>query len=239
MKNLTVALLTSIRDLFRPQILLLMFMPPILALIFWGAMAFFAWPYLMGMAIWMMSWAPEFLQSTTGAIAVLLAIGMILPLALLSVLLFTSVFAMPLIVPQVAKNYFPDLESNSKGTFQAGLNNVFWTSIKYLFFWFLTMPLWFVPGLNIAVPLVLNAYLNYKLFIYDALGGHGSPSEIRELIQSKRAEFYILGLITAVLMVTPIIFLIAPFYTALSFTHMALAELRDYRKEKPRTGFLN
>lgn len=234
MKNLIQALSRSLLGLFHPKILLLMFVPPILALVFWGAVAFFAWPNLIATAAWMISWAPEFVQSATGAIAVILAIGMVLPLAIVSVLVFTSVIAMPIIVPHVSNKYFPELAKNNTGAFSASLKNAIWTSAKYLVMWFLTMPLWFVPGLNIAVPLILNGYLNYKLFIYDALGNHASPLEIREVIQSKRAEFYVLGIITAVLVIVPVVFLIAPFYSGLAFTHMGLSELKDYRNEKPK-----
>lgn len=234
MRNLLRGLAKSIVDLFHPKILVLMIFPPIIALVFWGLVAFFSWPYLMSMSAWMISWAPNFLQATTGAIAFILAIGMIFPLALVSVLVFTSVLVMPIIVPHVSKGYFPNLAKNNGGTFHTSLKNALWTGIKYLALWFLTLPLWLIPGLNLAVPLVLNAYLNYKLFIYDALGNHASPLEIHQLITNKRSEFYILGLITAVLMVTPLIFLIAPFYTGLAFTHMALGELQDMRAEKPK-----
>lgn len=234
MKNLLRGLTKSIIDLFHPKILILMFIPPVIALIFWGLVAFFSWPYLMAMAGWMISWAPDFLQSTSSFIAVILAIGMVLPLAVVSVLIFTSVLAMPIIVPHVAHKYYPTLQKNNKGALAASLKNALWTGTKYLILWFITLPLWLVPGLSLAVPLVLNAYLNYKLFVYDALSEHGSPSEIADLVQSKRAEFYVLGLITSALMITPIVFLIAPFYAGLTFSHMALGELADQRLEKTR-----
>ena len=93
----------------------------------------------------------------------------------------------------------------------------------------LTLPLWLLGPLAVLLPLLLSAYLNQRLFRYDALSEHADAAEMQQIFESARGRLFLLGLLTGALYFIPPINLIAPILSALAFIHLCLAELESFR----------
>ncbi|MFH0935054.1 MAG: EI24 domain-containing protein, partial [Pseudomonadota bacterium] len=83
----------------------------------------------------------------------------------------------------------------------------------------------------LLLPLALMAYLNQRLFRYDALAEHASREEIAQVVERAAPRLYLLGLLTGLLQFVPLLNLIAPVYVALAFIHLCLGELRILRQQ--------
>jgi hypothetical protein len=242
MLRLFKALIRSLLDLFHPKMLLLLLVPPVLSLIVWGGLGFVFWDSLLTISQsigekflftqsippWMMEWFAVTPTSVATALAAVIAVLLILPMAVLTSMLITSVVAMPVVLAYVGKS-FPGLEKRGSSVLVGSFKNLFKSSLIYLLLWLISLPFWMIPGLGVALPLLLNGYLNYRLFAYDALGDFASPRELKVLLNRKRVDFLLLGVITSALLLLPPLFLILPIYSALCFARYSLLELHDLR----------
>jgi len=93
-----------------------------------------------------------------------------------------------------------------------------------------TLPLWFTGIGAVVLPALNSAYLNQRLFRYDALSEHASREEYGEIVRRNRGRLYMLGLILAPLFYVPFVNLAAPVLAGLAFTHFCLAELQRVRR---------
>jgi uncharacterized protein involved in cysteine biosynthesis len=93
----------------------------------------------------------------------------------------------------------------------------------------ITLPLWLV-GAGLVIPFIATAYLNQRLFRYDALAEHASEDEMRAIFSSQRSLLWGLGLLTGLVQFIPILNLFAPVLTALAFIHFGLARLKNLRQ---------
>jgi uncharacterized protein involved in cysteine biosynthesis len=75
----------------------------------------------------------------------------------------------------------------------------------------------------------LSAYLNQRLFRYDAISEHADPQEMRRVFSERFSDLFVLGLMTGLLYFVPFINLIAPVFSALAFTYLCLDELSRMR----------
>ena len=82
----------------------------------------------------------------------------------------------------------------------------------------------------LLVPVVLTAYLNQRLFRYDALADHASPEEFEQILERSGGKFYITGAILAVIQLIPILQFFTPIYIGLAFIYLGLAELDRLRR---------
>jgi CysZ protein len=98
--------------------------------------------------------------------------------------------------------------------------------------WIITLPLWLTGILAPVLPVVLSAYLNQRLFRYDALSDHASAGEYRAILEASRGRMYVLGALLALLYYVPLLNLLAPIVSGLAFTHFGLAELARLRQVK-------
>ncbi|MDD1713552.1 MAG: EI24 domain-containing protein, partial [Methanoregulaceae archaeon] len=81
-------------------------------------------------------------------------------------------------------------------------------------------------------PFVAAAYLNQRLFRYDAVGEHASAAEMATLFRNERAGWWGLGLLTGLVQFVPLLNLFAPVLAALAFIHFGLARLDAQRKAR-------
>lgn len=243
--NFIKALFHSFLDLFRPRILMLMFVPPVASILFWALMGYIFWGPILGFAAffgekflfiqsippWMIDWFSITPDSVVTALAGILAILLIVPLAIITSLVMTSLLVMPVVISHVSKS-FPGLEKRGSGVFRASVKNLVKSSIIYVILWVITLPLWMIPGVGFAVPIILNGYLNYRIFSYDALGEHASLDEIQALMKTKRVDFFLMGILVSAPMIVIFLYLILPVYGALAFTRLALTELQSLRQKE-------
>ena len=72
------------------------------------------------------------------------------------------------------------------------------------------LPLWLTGVLAPVLPVLLSAYLNQRLFRYDALADHASADEYHVIINASRGRMYVLGGLLALLYYVPLLNLFAP-----------------------------
>jgi hypothetical protein len=170
------------------------------------------------------------LSRFAGFAAVLTVILLVAPAMLVTAMLVSAIFAMPVLVAHVARRDFPDLERLRGGTFVGSIVNALTSVSAFVLLWVLTLPLWlFLGPLAVLVPLALSAYLNQRLFRYDALSEHASQEEMQRIFSGRFSDLFVLGLATGPLYFVPIVNLVAPVFSALAFTCLCLDELARIR----------
>jgi CysZ protein len=222
--------------------LMVLFVPPLISLVLWGVLGYLFWDQLLAFSQffgekflfvqkippWMMEWFAVTPKSVTEALAAVLAILLILPMTILTSMLITSIVVMPIVLRYVARQ-FPKLEKRGHNAVVSSTKNLIFSSIIYLVLWVVSLPFWMIPGLGVALPLLLNGYLNYRLFAFDALADFATPREIQLLLGRKKVDFLLLGVMTSTLVLVPPLFFILPIYSSLSFARYALLELSELR----------
>lgn len=145
-----------------------------------------------------------------------------------------SVFAGPVFVRVVAAKHFPALEYKRGGTLAGGA----WNAICAVALWIplalAALPLLLFPLIGIPFSLVVSAWLNQRLFRYDALAEHASAAERAALFRTARGRLFALGLVLSPLSLVPFVNLVAPLYAGLAFTCLCLAELDALRSGQER-----
>ena len=238
------SLLRSLRlagqDLLEPRMLTLAVWPMLAALLVWGALAwlfggfwrteiasFLAGTPLDALAAWI---GIEGL-TTYAALAVLVLLW--LPAVYVTALLVTSLALMPIIVKRVADRHYPELARERGGTLVGSVLNGLVALPVYLLAWLILLPVWLFAPFGILVSILLNAWLNQRLFMYDALAEHASAGELKVLRHAGGWRLFSLSSLLGALHLVPAINLVAPVYMALAFTHHALAALRQRRAGVP------
>jgi hypothetical protein len=155
--------------------------------------------------------------------------GLLLPLVYVTTLLIVGVFALPLMLEQVAKREYPGLEARRGGSMLGSLVNALLATLLFTLLLILTLPLWLVPGLGVALPILLSAWLNQRVYRYDALMQHADRDELRVLPKQCRSGLYLVGLGTGLLAWVPLANLLAPAFAGLASVHYCLSALERRR----------
>ena len=141
---------------------------------------------------------------------------------------------MPVLVRHVAQSNFPGLQLRHGGTLTGSMWNVVTAVGMFLLLWVATLPLWLLGPLAAPLPVMLSAYLNQRLFRYDALSEHATAQEMKQIFALANKRLFLLGLITGLLYFIPPFNVLAPVYAALAFIHLCLAELATLRASESR-----
>lgn len=233
------ALIRAFVSLLHPKMLLLMVWPMVVALLLWIglAVAFWAqvaqWVDLQFRSTeavqWMLTiWPLALLAAHLAWIVIAIAL---VPLILVTAVLIIGVFSMPAMVAHVAASNYPALASRKGGTFAGSLWNSALAIGVFLFFAVVTLPLWLVPLFWPVLPVLLFAYLNQRVFRYDALAEHASNEEMARIIRDNRGELFSLGVVVAVAGHIPVLGFFVPVFSGLVFIHYGLARLQELRGE--------
>ena len=230
------ALTGAAKSLVHPIILVIVLVPMLVALLVWAGVAWFYW------GTWttaiqnavvdhgaFISGANWDLVRLASWIAGGIVLAMLAPAVILTALLIATIFAMPVLVRQVAQSDYPGLTRRHGGTAIGSLWNALTAIFLFALLWVVTLPLWLLGPLAALLPLLLSAYLNQRLFRYDALSEHADAREMKEIFECSRGRLFLLGLLTGVLYFIPPVNLIAPIYAALAFIHLCLGELAQLR----------
>jgi CysZ protein len=230
------ALAAALRDFFRPAMFGLVLWPLLGSLLLWGLLGFLFWHDLVS-GLQHLASVPvlsRVLGDTVlhwfAAFSVTIALFLVFPpLVQATALLITSIIAMPRMVRHVAGERYPQLERRHGGSAVGSLWNGISATLIYLLLWLASLPLWLflLPGTVVAV--LLNGWLNDRMFRYDALAEHAGREEYAALKARARGRFFGLGLVAALIQMVPLLNLITPVYAGLSFVHFGLAELAQLR----------
>jgi uncharacterized protein involved in cysteine biosynthesis len=229
------ALARALRDLFSLRVLWVVVWPMLLALLLWLALGVTFWGTFSGWieqgldAIGIQTWLTELEPAwIANALQALLHLMLFVPLVMLTALVITALFGMPALVRVVAERDYPDLERENGGSLIGSLWNAVVAIAVFVAVWLATLPLWLI-GVGVIVPFVAAAYLNQRLFRYDAIAEHASAGEMAELFRQERSSWWGLGLLTGLVQFVPLLNLLGPVFAALAFIHFGLARLARQR----------
>lgn len=205
------------------------------AILLWSALAFFFWDawtaavtaFVQDSAFgrWLASYG---MRWTLETLSFLVVAALVIAAVLVTGIVVTELVAMPVIVAVVGQRY--RVEKRPGGSIAGSVANAAIGATAFVLLWIVTLPLWLTGIGAVIVPALNSAYLNQRLFRYDALSEHASREEYRELVGRNRTRLFMLGLILAPLYYIPIVNLAAPVFVGLAFTHFCLGTLAQMRK---------
>ncbi|MBZ0092755.1 MAG: EI24 domain-containing protein [Sulfuricellaceae bacterium] len=240
MQDILSALFKALKSMLHPKILALVLWPVVLAVILWGGLAFFFWSDWVAGLQSLAAHAPvqDFLSRhdlgwVARAAASVLAFLLLVPIGVATALLIAAVVAMPYMVRFLADRDYPDLEMKRGGTVLGSIWNGIAAVLAFAALWLLTLPFWLFGPFAVAIPILLSAYLNQRLFRYDALADHASREEFRQVLERAGGKMYILGGLLGLIQFVPLLNLFLPIYIGLAYIHFCLAELRKLRGTPP------
>ena len=233
-----IALKRAAADLFTARMLSLLLWPMGIALLLWGglALAFGAtWKLVLidlftGTSVEAaLAWAGA--EWLLAYLAVILLVLLWLPAVYVTALVITAVALLPIVVEVVAARHYPTLARRRGGSLLGGLGNAGVATVVYLLAWLIFLPLWLFAPFGILLAILLNAWINQRLFFYDVLAEHADAGERRTLREARLGPLYGLAALLGLLAYIPFLNLLAPLYMALAFTHFGLAALARQRTE--------
>jgi hypothetical protein len=233
------ALLRALRDFFTPRMLGLVLWPLLGSLLLWIGLCWAFWGSMVDglqqalsqpalhrvLGDHVLHWLSEFSIS-------LVLLLLIWPLVQATALLITASIALPVMTGFVAQRSYPQLERRKGGSVAGSIWNVLFATTVYLVLWIITLPLWFFALPALVLPVLLNGWLNDRVFRYDALAEHADRDEYAVLSQRLGGSFFLLGCAgAALLQLVPLLNLAAPVYIGLAFLHYGCASLEQLRAE--------
>ncbi len=239
MARVLTALGHALRDLREPRILGIVLLPISGAIAIWAVLSLLFWD---AWAAWLNALAAgtitgRWLEGIGGgwllqALSTLGVIVLVAPAMLATALVITEIVAMPAIVAHVGGRHFPALDRRADGTLIGGALNAATGIVVFCLLWIVTLPLWLSGIAALVLPVLTSAYLNQRLFRYDALAEHASRDEYRQVLVRSRGKLYLLGIMLALLYYVPVVNLLVPVLSGLAFTYLCLAELAQLRGER-------
>jgi CysZ protein len=230
------ALLRAGANLREPRILALVLLPVLGSLLLWTVLAWVFWDAWTGFvagtlrttaaAGWLQDWSARWVIDYTAVLAVLVAI---LPAMLVTALVITEIFAMPVIVGFVAGRYYPGLSRAAGGSVAGSIANALVAIAIFAALWVFTLPLWLTGIGAVLAPVLTSAYLNQRIFRHDALAEHASRDEYVQVVRDSRGELFLLGILLSLLLYVPLVNLLVPVLSGMAFTHYCLARLNAQR----------
>jgi len=187
------------------RMLLLTVLPFLLSLLVWGVVL---WLGLQPMIDWLHGYFVDnnLFQSAAsvlgwfglGAVKTvlvpLIAMWLLLPLMVVTALIFVGVIAMPAVVNHVSSRHYPQLALLRGGSLAGSLSMSLGSFLIFAGLWIITLPLNAVPLLAFVVQPVLWGWLTYRVMAYDALSEHASAGERRELMDAHRWPLLAIGI---------------------------------------------
>ena len=240
MQDILTALLRALRSLFHPRMLALVVWPIVMATLIWGGLAFFFWTDWVASLQGLIDHAAvqDFLGKhelswAVGTVAIALAFLLLVPMGVVTALLIAAVIAMPYMLRFVAGRDYPEIEMKRGGTVLGSIWNGVAGILVFTVLWLATLPLWLFGPFAVVIPILLSAYLNQRLFRYDALADHASREEFQEVLKRAGGKMYFLGGLLGLIQFVPFLNLFLPIYIGLAYIHLCLAELRKLREILP------
>jgi len=240
MNGVMTAYRRALRAQFSRRMLLLSLAPLLLALALWSVLM---WLGMQPLLDWLQSMFAEYGGfETSGSTLELVGLGMLkvmvvplvaivllLPLKIGSVLLFVGVVAMPAIEAYVGKRQFPRLEKKAGGSFLGSVAINLGSVAVFAVLWLFTVPLYAVPPLAWLAQAGLWAWVTSRVMSYDALAAHASTGERQALVRERRSALLVIGFASGLAGALPgIVWMGGALLSVLLFPVLALVSLWLY-----------
>lgn len=214
MRPVMAALGRAILSQLHFRMLLLTVLPFVLSLALWGVLL---WLGLQPMVDWLHTYFSDSgwfstagdilgwfgLGAFTTVIVPLIAMWVLLPLMILTALVFVGTMAMPIIVRHVGSRHYPDLERRRGGSVLGSLWIATYSFLVFTVLWLVTLPLSLFPPLTFVVQPALWGWLTYRVMAYDALAEHASAQEIRDIMRVHRWPLLSIGAVAGAMGAAP------------------------------------
>jgi hypothetical protein len=243
MENVVTAYRRALHSLSQPAILWHLIWPTLAALVIWGWIAWLFWDRLAAATMqtfnelpwlqWFISRWDAMAVMTEAVVTIFLWL-LLVPLVYITALLIVAIVALPMMLERVAQRDYRDLERRNGGTLAGSVVNALLASLLFALGWFVTLPLWLIPGMALVLPVLLSAYLSQHAYRYDALMEHADAGEMRIVVARERGALYLVGIGAGLLSYVPVANLLAPAFAGLAFVHYCLEALRRHRAGGPR-----
>jgi len=143
------------------------------------------------------SWLRQLgLGTLTSVVVPLIAMLMLLPLMILTALIFIGVVAMPVIGRHVGLRHYPQLEQRNGGSILGSAGVALGGMAVFIGCWILTLPLYFFPPLAVLVQALLWGWLTTRVMVYDALSDYASADERRQILAQHRWPLLVIGVVS-------------------------------------------
>ncbi len=238
MQDVINALTRAARNLFDPRIIAIVFLPMLGSIVLWTVLGWIYWDAWTGgiagamstttVAGWLQGWSATWVINYTAMLVVFIAI---MPAIFVTALVITEIIAMPVIVKFVGERYHPALRRIAGGTLIGSIINAVIGISIFAVLWIFTLPLWLTGVGAILAPVLTSAYLNQRIFRYDALSEHASREEFARITRTSRGDLFLLGILLSLLLYVPLVNLVLPVLSGLAFTHFCLARLAAVRNK--------
>lgn len=214
MRAIVVAFGRAVLSQLHVRMLMLTVLPFILSVVIWGVVLWFGLQPLMDwlqnyfvqndgfrVAGGVLDWIG--MASIKTIIVPLIAMWVLLPLMILTALIFVGMMAMPVIARHVGSRRYKNLDARKGGSFFGSL----WMSVSsfvvFLVLWIATLPLSLIPPLTFVIQPVLWGWLTYRVMAYDALADYADADERKVILRAHRWPLLLIGAITGAMGAAP------------------------------------
>lgn len=225
----------AFKDITKPRIITFLALPFITSIIFWGFLTYFFWDRLtsLGIAFFQLNFIQAAVHFFSDSITItdtlfilftklFFILSVVVPMTLISALLFTSIFLVPVIVEEIRKTDFPTFVKKPRHIFLGTMASLI-LSLKYILSWIVTIPLWIIlPGGNVIVPFILLSWFNSRLFLREVMIEIASEEETKVFLKNEAKQIWMIGFLTSCFYMIPIVNFIAPVITAAVFSRYCL-----------------
>ena len=219
---------------FHGKILLLSIVPFILSVALW---ALLLWLGLQPLLDWLHGHFVEFeiyrvtsdwLQSIglgglRSIVVPLFALLLLLPLMIVTAMIFIGVAAMPFIVRHVGGRHFPQLEKKQGGSILGGVIKALGAFGIFLAAWLCILPMYIFPPLAGLATVLLWGWLTSRVMSYDALADYASPEELSKLQREHRWQLMSIGVVSGLAGSLPALVWVGGAAAAIAFFPILLA----------------
>ncbi|RZT04219.1 Etoposide-induced protein 2.4 (EI24) [Duganella sp. CF402] len=136
------------------------------------------------------------LGTLTAVVTPLIAMLALLPLMILTALIFIGVVAMPVIGRHVGLRHYPQLEQRKGGSILGSIGVALGGMLIFMGLWILALPLYMFPPLAVAVQALLWGWLTTRVMVYDTLADYASAEERRQILRQHRWPLLVIGVIS-------------------------------------------
>jgi hypothetical protein len=158
----------------------------------------------------------------------LIAMWMLLPLMILTALIFVGTLAMPAITRYLAKRDYPDLQPRKGGSLWGSLWISTYSFVVFIVLWILTLPLTAFPPFTFLIQPALWGWLTYRVMAYDALAEHADDQERRDIMRIHRGRLLLIGAITGSMGAAPTLLWLGGALSVIFFPLLAAASIWLY-----------
>lgn len=126
----------------------------------------------------------------------LIAMLALLPLMILTALIFIGVVAMPVIGRHVGRRHYGQLEQRRGGSILGSVGVALGGMLIFIGLWVLSLPLYAFPPLAVVVQALLWGWLTCRVMVYDTLADYADADERRQILRAHRWPLLAIGVVS-------------------------------------------